>query len=159
MTDRLAADAVAVHEVGPEAADDLVRVIHAGFGAREVLDPPSTATDETEESVAIALATHGGLLAVAESGPVGALLFEPRVELLGMRRVAVRPSAQGTGVAGALVGAAERVAQEQGYDGLRLRARTELPETIRFWEHLGYDEVTRFGPMVTMGKALPVCRK
>ena len=38
--------------VGPEAAAEVVDVVHASFGAREVLDPPSTAPSETRESVA-----------------------------------------------------------------------------------------------------------
>ncbi|HET6627504.1 MAG TPA: tRNA (adenosine(37)-N6)-threonylcarbamoyltransferase complex ATPase subunit type 1 TsaE [Nocardioidaceae bacterium] len=156
MTDQLVTGSVTVHEVGPEHAADVVAVIHAGFGAREVLDPPSTATDETAVSVAASLARHGGLLAVSGSGPVGALLFADHADLIGLRRVAVHPEAQGMGVAGALVGAAERVAHERGYDGLRLAARAELPGTVRFWEHLGYGEVARVGTAITMAKALPV---
>jgi tRNA threonylcarbamoyladenosine biosynthesis protein TsaE len=145
-----------VHEVGPEAAVDVVAVIHAGFGCRQVLDPPSTATDETVSSVRSTLGAHGGLLATEGSRPLGALLFDGRGDLLGMRRVAVRPDAQGRGVAGAMVGTAERVAAARGYDGLVLAGRTELPETIRFWVHLGYDEVTRSSTNVTMAKMLPV---
>jgi tRNA threonylcarbamoyladenosine biosynthesis protein TsaE len=145
-----------VHEVGPEAAADVVAVIHAGFGSREALDPPSTATDETVSSVRSALAAHGGLLATEGSRPLGALLFDGGGDLLGMRRVAVHPDAQGLGVAGAMVGTAERVASARGYDGLVLAGRTELPDTIRFWDHLGYDEVARSGTNVTMAKMLPV---
>ncbi len=158
MTDRLVTGSVTVHEVGPEHAADVVSVVHAGFGAREVLDPPSTATDETSWSVASSLAEHGGLLALAGSSPVGALLFADHGELLAMRRVAVHPDAQGMGVAGALVGAAERVARERGYDGLRVAARSELPGTVRFWEHLGYGETDRAGTDLTMAKLLPVER-
>ena len=150
---------IEVHLVGPEAADDVVSVIHAGFGAREVLDPPSTAPDETVESVAAALADHGGMLARSEIGPVGALVFEPLDDehaLLGLRRVAVHPDAQGHGVARLLVRHAERVATERGYSAVRVLARAELPRTLRFWQHLGYLETTREHPMVTLLKVLPV---
>lgn len=150
------AGAVTVEEVGPEAADDVVGIIHAGFGARERLDPPSTATDETVESVAAVLKEHGGLLARSGSWPAGALLLEPCGRLLGLRRVAVHPDTQGMGVAGALVGSAERVAADRGYDGITIIARAELPGTVAFWRHLGYDESERSGPMITMVKALPV---
>jgi tRNA threonylcarbamoyladenosine biosynthesis protein TsaE len=148
--------AVVVHEVGPERAADLVAVIHAGFGARPLLDPPATATDETVESVAEALAHHRGLLAVAGDAPVGAMLLTPDGHLLRMRRVAVDPTAQGAGVAGALVGTAERIAAEEGYDGLVLGARAELPSTVAFWRHLGYGELEREGTWLTMAKALPL---
>ncbi len=147
---------VVVHRVGPERAADVVTVVHAAFGARPVLDPPSTATDETVESVAATLAEHRGLLAVSGSVPVGAMLLEPAGHLLRMRRVSVDPHAQGSGVAGALVGAAERVAEEEGYDGTVLAARAELPATVDFWGHLGYDELQREGTWLTLAKALPV---
>ncbi len=145
-----------VEEVGPDRAADVVAVIHAGFAAREVLDPPSTATDETAESVGKSLAEHGGLLAVQDDVPVGALLFGPRDSLLGMRRVAVHPDHQRAGVAGALVGTAETIAHERGFEGLWLNARSELPATLAFWRHLGYDEQSRAGTHLIMTKVLPV---
>jgi tRNA threonylcarbamoyladenosine biosynthesis protein TsaE len=158
VTHTLLTGSVTVRAVGAGDAADVVSVVHAAFGARQALDPPSTATDETVESVAATLAEHGGLLAAAGGRPVGALLLAGDGDLLTMRRVAVHPDAQGMGVAGALVGAAERVAHERGYDGLRLAARSELPGTVRFWEHLGYGEVTRSGTHITMAKLLPVER-
>jgi tRNA threonylcarbamoyladenosine biosynthesis protein TsaE len=158
VTDQLVTGSVTVHEVGAERADEVVALIHAAFGARMPLDPPSDATDESVGSVAASLSAHGGLLAASDSGPVGALLFEHHGDLLGLRRVAVHPDAQRSGVAGALVGTAERVAHERGYDGLRLVARAELPGTVRFWSHLGYGEVGRVGPCITMAKVLPVER-
>jgi tRNA threonylcarbamoyladenosine biosynthesis protein TsaE len=148
--------AITVHRVGPERAADVVSVVHASFGARERLDPPATATEETVESVAASLARHPGLLAVRGPLPVGAMLLDPDGSHLRMRRVSVHPDDQGSGVAGALVGTAERVAADEGYDGLLLEARAELPSTVRFWEHLGYGELSRDGTLVTMAKALAV---
>jgi tRNA threonylcarbamoyladenosine biosynthesis protein TsaE len=145
-----------VDEVGPERATEVTAVIRAGFGAREVLDPPSTATDETPQTVAAALTAHGGLLATNELGPVGALLFEPHGDLLGLRRVSVHPDAQARGVARALVRQAERVADRRGFEGVRLTARTELPRTVRFWQHLGYAETGREGTLLTLARVLPV---
>lgn len=145
-----------VTEVGPERAGDVVEVVHAAFGARPQLDPPSTATDETPGSVAEALTGHPGLVATRGDVTVGALLLEPEGRLLRMRRVSVHPGAQGGGTAGALVGAAERVAEAAGYDGLVLAAREELPATVEFWHHLGYAELERDGTCLTMVKALPV---
>jgi tRNA threonylcarbamoyladenosine biosynthesis protein TsaE len=147
---------LAVAEVGPERAADVVPLIHAAFGARPVLDPPSTATEETVESVAAALTAHRGLLATSGTVPVGTVLLEPDGPRLRMRRVSVDRGAQGSGVAGAMVGAAERVAAAEGYDAVVLTARAELPATVELWEHLGYAETDREGPWLTMGKALPV---
>ncbi|HEX6247479.1 MAG TPA: tRNA (adenosine(37)-N6)-threonylcarbamoyltransferase complex ATPase subunit type 1 TsaE [Nocardioidaceae bacterium] len=156
MSEQVLAEAVMVHEVGPERAADVVGVVHAAFGARPALDPPSTATDETVESVAEVLAAHRGLLATSGPVPVGALLLEPDGRLLRMRRVSVDPQAQNAGVAGAMIGTAERIAAEEGYDGLVLAARAELPATVDFWYHLGYDELSRRGSCLTMAKALPI---
>jgi tRNA threonylcarbamoyladenosine biosynthesis protein TsaE len=145
-----------VQLVGAERAAEVLAVIKAGFGAREVLDPPSTATAETLASVSEALAEHGGLLAFSELGPVGAMLLEPYGALLGLRRVAVHPDAQARGVARAMVRHAERVATERGYEGVSLAARAELPRTVRFWERLGYRETERDGSLLTLAKELPV---
>ena len=156
MSEQVLQDTLSVQEVGPERAEDLLRVVHAAFGARPPLDPPATATDETAESVAESLSAHRGLLATSGSTPVGAMLLEPDGHLLRMRRVSVDPAAQSTGVAGAMVGTAERIAAEDGYDGLVLGARAELPSTVEFWKHLGYDELDREGTWLTMAKALPI---
>lgn len=147
---------IEVHQVGPDRAAEVLGVVKAAFGAREVLDPPSTATEETLDSICAALTAHGGLLATSELGPVGALLLEPAGELLGLRRVAVHPDAQARGVAGAMVRHAERIAADRSCAGLRLTARAELPRTVRFWTHLGYVQVDAEGPMLTMAKLLPV---
>jgi tRNA threonylcarbamoyladenosine biosynthesis protein TsaE len=145
-----------VGEVGPEAAADVVAVIHAAFGARPQLDPPSTALHESERSVAEALAQHGGLLVSVDGQPAGALLFEPQEAALRLRRVAVDPAQQQRGVASALVGCAQEVAAHRGYRAVSLGARVELPATQRFWLRRGYVEVQRDGAMLTFAKALPV---
>lgn len=145
-----------VVEVGPEAAADVVAVIHAAFGARPTLDPPSTALHESEQSVASALAAHGGLLVTVDGSPAAALLFQPADGSLRLRRVSVDPALQHRGVASALVGCAEDVAADRGYDVVSLAARLELPATQRFWLHRGYVETAREGVMLTYAKALPV---
>ena len=147
---------IEVAVVGPEAAEDVVGVVRAGFGAREVLDPPSSAPSETRESVAEALAAHGGVLVTSELGPVGALIFAPEGDVMGLRRVSVHPDAQGRGVARALVRHAEREAARRGHGAVRVLARVELPRTVRFWRHLGYAECGRDHPFVTLVRPLPV---
>ncbi|MFT4010352.1 MAG: tRNA (adenosine(37)-N6)-threonylcarbamoyltransferase complex ATPase subunit type 1 TsaE [Nocardioidaceae bacterium] len=146
--------------VGPEAAAAVVATIHAGFGARKVLDPPSTALLETVESVRSALAEHGGVVACQDGQVVGSLLFEPHDDAhgqqLGLRRVSVLPRAQRSGVAKVMTEYAERVAAERGWSGIRLAARTELPATVRFWHNLGYRELEHRGPLMTMAKELPL---
>ena len=151
-----------VTEVGREATDEVVRIIHAAFAARPTLDPPATALDETAESVADALEEHGGLVATLDGRPVGALLLVPAtvpdldVESLVLRRVSVLPEAQQHGVARALRAAAEELALERGFRRVHVTARLELPATVAFWARGGYREVTREGTTLTLARELPV---
>lgn len=146
----------ALHEVGAERAEDVLAVIHATFSGRPRLDPPSTALDETRDSVAQALAEHGGLVAERDGHAVGALLFAPHGRLLGLRRVGVLAEARHHGVAHLLAEKAAEVATARGYAGLVLEARVELPDTVRFWLRNSYVEVDRDGPRLTMARLLPV---
>jgi tRNA threonylcarbamoyladenosine biosynthesis protein TsaE len=145
-----------VFEVDASRADDVVAVIHEAFAGRPVLDPPSTALDETVESVGKALAEHGGLLATYAGEPVGALLFSDEGRLLGLHRVGVLERARHHGVARLLADAAAVAAAERGKDGLVLEARVELPATIAFWQKNDYLEVGRDGPRLRMLRLLPV---
>lgn len=125
------------------------------FGERPVLDPPSTAVDETVTSVEQAIEKHGGLVALIDDEPVGALLFDRSGWLLGLRRVCVLTEMRHHGVAHHLTAAATDFAAELGAAGLALEARAELPDTVRFWTRQGYVEVDRDGPRLRMVKALP----
>jgi tRNA threonylcarbamoyladenosine biosynthesis protein TsaE len=148
-----------VDEVGPEHAAEVVAVIHRAFSTRPRLDPPSSATDETQQSVADALKATGGLLARSDGAPVGAMLFDassPR--RLGLRRVGVDPAAQLHGVASAMVGVAEDVAARRAADGVWLKARVELPDTVEFWRRRGYWPQTADGPSIVLAKSLSLAR-
>ena len=124
--------ALDVIDAGPEHAEAVVDVIHRSFGARPTLDPPSTALDETVESVAEVLADAGGLLVERRGVPMGALLFdESRPGRLGLRRVSVDPDIQARGVASAMVGVAEDTAEERG-KATKPRARKQAPPLLLF---------------------------
>jgi tRNA threonylcarbamoyladenosine biosynthesis protein TsaE len=145
-----------VFEVDASRAEEVVGVIHEAFAGRPVLDPPSTALDETVESVGKVLAEHGGLLATYAGEPVGALLFSDEGTLLGLHRVGVLAHARHHGVARMLADAAAVAAGERGKSGLVLEARAELPATVAFWEKNGYVEVDRDGTRLRMARILPL---
>ena len=145
---------------GPEHAAMIVEVIHRAFAARPVLDPASTALDETPESVARTLAGPGGLVVLRRGVPMGAMLFDDsRPGKLGFTRVSVDPQVRDRGVASAMVGVAEDIAEERGLDGIWLHARAELPENLRFWTHRHYVEVGREGTRIDLGKTLWLARE
>lgn len=153
-------NALNVIEAQPEHAAVIVDIIHRSFGARPVLDPPTTALDETVESVATTLATAGGLLVERRGRPMGALLFdESRPGQLGLKRVCVDPDIQARGVASAMVGVAEDTAEERGKDGIWLNVREELPETVQFWSRRLYHPVGRDEPFIEFGKTLWLARE
>lgn len=149
-------DLVEVRAASVDDAAVVVSLIHRAFGARPVLDPPGTAMEETEASVAAALSAHGGLLAEREGVPVGSLLFAAEGSRLWLRRVGVLAEVREHGVAHRLTEAAARHAARQGYDRLVLEARAELPATVHFWTGQGYVEVGRDGPHLQMVRALPM---
>ena len=144
------ASVVRVVPVGPEAAEDVLGVVQAAFGARPVLDPPADASSETLETIRDRLAVGGGLLADLDGTPVGALLFDPVGDTLYLRRFGVVPSAQGTGVAAILVTTALDLAATRGVTTVGVVAREELPETVVFWEKHGFREIGRTPPSVEL---------
>jgi tRNA threonylcarbamoyladenosine biosynthesis protein TsaE len=150
---------LSLREAGPHDAATVTSVIHRAFGARRALDPPSTATLETVDSVRAVLAATGGALVERHGAAVGAMLFdESRPGQLGLRRVSVDPFMQSHGVASAMVGVAEDVAESRGLDGVWVTARLEMPENIVFWERRGYWRQALEGPLVELGKTLWLAR-
>ena len=65
------------------------------------------------------------------------------------------PSAQGHGVASRLVAAAEEYAVARGAEGVRVKARVELPESIEFWKYHGYVPSGRVGVTLRLAKMFP----
>lgn len=149
-------DDTTIETVDASRAADVLSVVHEAFSNRPDLDPPATALGETLETIGEALDAHGGLLVEHDGSPVGALLFEPRGRLLGLRRVGVLAQVRGLGVAAQMASRAREIAQELGFTGLELEARVELPGTINFWRNLGYVESERNGNRLTMLRMLPI---
>ena len=143
------------HRATAEHATGMVEVIHAAFGARPPLDPPSTADAETAETVAEALARGTGVYATVSGRPAGAIIVERdhdhgdgRTGVL--RRVSVHPDFQRHGIASAMVIEAELLAAELGCIRLELFARGEFPELINYWQHRGFviDRQAPYGVML-----------
>lgn len=122
-------------------APGMVEVIHAAFGARPPLDPPSTAVKETSASIEAQLAAGGGIVATVDGEPAGAILLHPVPEqpgLVSWHRVCVHPAFQRHGIATAMVDAALDYTAELGYTAAELFAREEFDELIAFWQHRGF---------------------
>jgi tRNA threonylcarbamoyl adenosine modification protein YjeE len=130
----------------------MLSVIRTAFEVRPPLDPPAAALSETPESLARLLEKHGGLMAVLDDEPVGALVLDPVGTTMYLRRFGVVPSARGHGIAALLIENA--VEASHGYADLTVVAREELPETVHFWERQGFREILRYSPNVEMRRPL-----
>lgn len=140
-------------------APGMVDVIHAAFGARPPLDPPSTAVQETPTSIRAQLAAGGGIYATVDGAPAGSILLHPvadRPGVVSWHRVSVHPHFQRHGIATAMVDAALDHAAELGFTTAELFAREEFTELIAFWQHRGF-AVDRLAPNgVVLARPLPV---
>lgn len=137
-------------------AAGMVKVIHAAFGARPALVPPSTASRETSASVAATLAQGQGVFARVDGRPAGALLVsEDRPGVANFQRVSVHPDFQRHGIASAMVATGEELAARAGFGRVELFARVEFAQLIGFWQHRGYvvDREAPYG--VVLAKPLP----
>ncbi|MBA8793184.1 tRNA threonylcarbamoyladenosine biosynthesis protein TsaE [Friedmanniella endophytica] len=146
------------HPAAAEHAAGMVEVIHAAFGARPPLDPPSTAIEETPDTVGRAVASHGGVYVTVAGRPAGSLIIgrgpEPGTAVF--QRVSVHPDFQQHGIASAMVAAAELDAAEQGFTRVEIYARRELPELITYWRNRGFADVRPDPHGLWMGRDLPL---
>ena len=145
------------YRAGPQHAAGMVEVIHAAFGARPPLDPPSTADAESTATVSTALAEGTGVYAEVAGRPAGAIIVartdDPRTATL--RRVSVHPDFQRHGIASAMVEECKLLAAELGCTRIELFARIEFPETIAYWQHRGFDIVDHAPHGVMLGRSVP----
>ena len=144
----------------PRDAAAMVEVIHSAFGARPPVDPPSTAIDETEATLAASLRRGAGILAHVGGRPAGVILVVPRADAgAAFSRVSVHPDLQRHGIASAMVTAAEELAAIEGYQWVEVFTRAEFPEFLTFWQHRGFvvDRAVPHG--VILIKALPLVIK
>jgi tRNA threonylcarbamoyladenosine biosynthesis protein TsaE len=144
----------------PQDAAAMVEVIHSAFGARPPVDPPSTAIDETEATLAASLRRGAGILAHVGGRPAGVIMVLPGVEgVATFSRVSVHQALQRHGIASAMVTAAEELAAIQGFQRVEVFIRAEFPEFLAFWQHRGFvvDRAVPHGVILT--KALPLVIK
>jgi tRNA threonylcarbamoyladenosine biosynthesis protein TsaE len=144
----------------PQDAAAMVEVIHTAFGARPPVDPPSSAIEETAETLAASLRRGSGIFAQVGGRPAGVIVVLPGTDgVAKFSRVSVHPDLQRHGIASAMVTAAEEIAAIQGFKRVELLTRSEFPEFIAFWRHRGFvvDRPVSHGVILT--KRLPLAIK
>ena len=133
-----------LREATKRDAFDLLRVMLEAFKEYEgVLDPPSAAHTETVESMHKRLVAGGALIASIDAEPAGVVFYEPQDTYLYFSRLSVLPAFRNRGVGRALINHVETHAHANGFAGVRLGVRVQLPHMLTMYERLGY-RVTKY---------------
>ncbi len=93
-------------------------------------------------------------VAVRENIIIGGLFLVPQDEFMKLANIAVHPDHSGQGIAGKLMTLSETEARNQGFKEMQLSTHVDMPENIRLYEHLGWDEFARYGNTLSMRKSL-----
>lgn len=126
---------------GRERAEDVHRLTQAAFAPYRHLDPPSGAVSESLERVMADLSAGGGAIAEVDGAAVGCLRWAITPDAFQVRRVAVDPAVQRSGIGRALMAWAEEEASRRGCEHVVLGVRIALPDNLAVYERLGYAAV------------------
>ena len=153
-----------VIEVGPVAADDevlgvLLRAYFKDLGARYWEEETSWDEFQAELTPDVRFLLARGAGGGAALGCC-ALQENPKSGLDGfeLKRMYVDPAARGTGVAGALLGAADALARELGAPQIYLETGVRQPEAVRFYEREGFAEIPLYPPWIGMELSVAYAR-
>lgn len=106
---------------------------------KEFKNPPSSALDETVQSVSDALENgEKALIAYEESQPVGMVRFQLKDEGLYFYRLSVIPEKQGKGIAKKLLKSLEEYANNIGVPKLFCKVRMTVTKNIQLYSSVGY---------------------
>ena len=131
-----------------EALSACIEAAYAAYAAR-IADLPPVSADCAGE-----IARHQVWLVEIAKEVVGGLVLIPQDGFMLLANVAVHPSQKGAGLGRALLERADAEASAQGYNELRLTTHVDMPETHRFYAHLGWQETGRCGNKVSMRKTI-----
>src|SRR5215470_14937109 len=105
----------------------MAELVRLAFSAQSLpTNPPSSALRETPATIEAELQAGGGAVAERDGVMVGAVLWREEEGSLYVGRLAVHPAHRRTGIARALMDAAEREARRRGLTRLHLGVRLAL---------------------------------
>ncbi len=117
----------------------IVSLIHQAFAEyRGLLDPPSGAHSETEETVRTKMTKARVGLARLGDTVVGCVFYEREAEWMYLSRLAVLPAYRQRGIGHALIEYVEARTREAGLKRVRLGERLALPHLRAMYEQQGY---------------------
>ncbi|WP_245308329.1 GNAT family N-acetyltransferase [Halalkalibacter urbisdiaboli] len=144
-----------------EDAQIIHRLMHQAFQEYHASEPPSTALEETVESIQNALNQgEQAIIAYEDHEPIAMVRFRYVNEGLYFYRLSVLPTKQGKGIAKKLVHQLEIFASERGVKQVFCKVRKDILRNIHLYQRLGYsvcqEERTNHPKLtiVTMSKKL-----
>lgn len=156
------AEALTIRPATSDDARTVTWLVRSAFEIyRGLLDPPSGAINESVATISALLEREHVALALRGDQAVGCIFLDIRGATAYFHRLAVLPEFSHQGIATALVGWAEEMAQAAGVQEISLGVRLALPDNRRFYEKRHY-QVIRWGvhtgfaqpTFVTMAKRL-----
>ncbi|WP_027409132.1 GNAT family N-acetyltransferase [Anoxybacteroides tepidamans] len=123
-----------------EEAPLIHEVMMAAFAEYREMDVPSSALEETVESIQQVLESgkEQALLYFDGKRPIGMVRFTLDETSLYFFRLSVRPDSRGKGIAKAMLRALEQYAKEHGCYEIRCSVRLSLTKNVRLYESMGY---------------------
>lgn len=101
--------------------------------------PPSSALDETIQSISIALKNgEQGLIGYVENEPVGMVRFQVNENGLYFYRLSVIPEKQDQGIAKKILKSLEEYANNKEIPTLLCKVRMTVPKNINLYRSIGY---------------------
>ena len=119
-----------------EAVRTLIQDAFAYMESR--IDPPSSASRLSSQSMAVDAADGALLLAELANELVGCVFVRPKGDALYIGKLAVQPGLKGMGIGAALVEAARAEARMRDLEALELSTRIELIENHVIFARMGF---------------------
>ena len=132
-------------------ADALTSCIDAAYGRYEnrISDMP-----QVSDGIADEITNNQVWVAVVGNEVIAGLFLVPQDGFMKLANLAVHPDHGGKGIGRKLTEHSENEARRQGYREMRLNTHVAMPENVQLYEHLGWEEVSRSGNIVSMRKYL-----
>lgn len=123
---------------------ELLALIRDAFAYMDgVIDPPSSATRLTLDSLRRKADSEHCLVAVTGSELIGCVFAEEKSDRIYIGKLCVTHSRQGRGIGRAMLGEVEGLAQRLGKPVIELQTRVELTANQLAFARLGFCEVAR----------------
>ncbi|MEE9334172.1 MAG: GNAT family N-acetyltransferase [Granulosicoccaceae bacterium] len=120
--------------------------------AYSVYEPRITDLLSVSDGIVQSIESDRVWVAETEQGVVGGIILSLRDEFIMLENIAVHPDNSAMGIGAALIKRAELDCLELGFFEMRLSTHIDMPENVRLYEHLGWQETGRMANKIHMSK-------